>query len=67
MKTIKLNDVQTNFLISALERAGYGIWDDPSAHGFVEEDFTSEETMVEEIGRFKNEVVDKVLEQLKND
>lgn len=66
MKIITLNEAQENFLYGALEKAGYDIWDDPSAYGFEEEDWEKDEKgMEDEIGRFKNEVCDKVLKQLK--
>lgn len=67
MKTIKVDEVQENFLIGVLEKAGHDIWDDLSVHGFEEEDWeNNREGVEEEIGRFKNHVVDKVLKQLKS-
>jgi len=66
MKTIKLNEEQVKFLIGALESEGFGIWDDPSAYGFEEEDFENDPQGVEKkIEAFKYEVCDKVLKQLK--
>jgi ABC-type Zn2+ transport system substrate-binding protein/surface adhesin len=65
MKTIELNDSQIRFIIGAVEREGYSIFDDPSAYDFYEEDYESEEDFHKALSEFKDEVCTKVIEKLK--